>query len=152
MITIALPRSTKHQFKYTDMTKNYSKANTFPAVSGACPSLPTNHKRMPCSPTKHNKTSFNGYMPPPSVQVSALSSRLPNEIFSSPGPTLPHKSIAGTYNLHLPPPKAISTNNDNDDANHPSKRLHQLPSPHELTPFTPRLSIPNNQPATPSVT
>ena len=91
-------------------------------------------------------------MQPPSVQVSALSSRPPNEIFSSPGPILHPKSFAGTCNLPLPPPKAISTNNNNVAANHSPKRHHQLPSPHELTPFTQRLSIQNNQPATPSVT
>ena len=86
-------------------------------------------------------------MQPPSVQVSALSSRLPNEIFSSPGPILHPKSFAGTCNLPLPPQKAISTNNDNVAANHSPKRHHQLPSPHKL-----RLSIQNNQPATLSVT
>ena len=89
-------------------------------------------------------------MLPPSVQVSALSSRPPNEILSSPGPTLHPKSFAGTCNHPLPPPKAISTNNDNVPANHSTKRHQQHPSPHALTPFTQRFLIPNNQLATPS--
>ena len=150
--TTALPRLTKNQSRYTDTTHKSSKATAYQTVSGAYPSIPTNHKRTPCSPKKHKETSFNGSMQPPSVQVSALSSRPPNEIFSSPGPILHPKSFAGTCNLPLPPPKAISTNNDNVAANHSPKRNHQLPSPHKLTPFTQRLSIPNNQPATPSVT
>ena len=62
------------------------------------------------------------------------------------------KSFASTCNLPLPPPKAISMNNDNVAANHSPKRHCQLPSPHKLTPFTQQLSIPNNQPATPSGT
>ena len=74
------------------------------------------------------------------------------KLFSSPGPLLHPKSFSGTCNLPLPPPKVISTNNDNVIANHSPKRHHQIPSPHDLTPFTQRLSIPNNQPATSSVT
>ena len=107
---------------------------------------------MHCSPNKHNGTLFNGSTPPPSVQVSALSSRPPNEIFSSPGPILHPKSFAATCNLPFPPPKAISTNNDNVATNHSTKRHHQLTPPHKLIPFTQRFSIPNNQPATHSVT
>ena len=105
--TTALPRLTKNQSRYTDTTNKSSKATTYQTVSGAYPSIPTNHKRTPCSPKKHKETSFNGSMQPPSVQVSALSSRLPNEIFSSPGPILHPKSFAGTCNLvefwRLPP-------------------------------------------------
>ena len=147
----ALARLTKNQSRYTNTTNKSSKAIAYQMVSGAYPSIPTNHKRTPCSPNKHKETSFNGSMQPPSVQVSALSSRLPNEISSSHGPIIHPKSFACTCNLPLPPPKAISTNNDNVTANHSARKHHQLPSPHELTPFTPRLSIQNNQPATRSV-
>ena len=147
----ALPRLTKNQSRSTNTTPQSSKATAYQMVSGASPSIPTNHRPTPCSPNKHNETSSNGSTPPPSVQVSALSSRPPNAIFSPPGPILHPKSFAATYNRPLPLPKAISTNNDNVAANHSMKRHHQLPSPHALTPFMRRFSIPNNQPATPSV-
>ena len=149
--TTALPRLTKNQSRYTDTTNKSSTAIAYQTVSGAYPSIPTRHKRTPCSQNKHNETSFSGSMQPPSVQVSALSSRLSNEISSSPGPILHPKSFAGTCNLLLPPSKAISTNNDNITANHSTRRHHQLPSPHALTQFTQRLSIQNNQPAICSV-
>ena len=148
--TTALPLLTKNRSKSTDTTPQSSKAPAYQTVSGVYPYIPNNHKPTPCSPNKHNKTSFNGSTPMPSVQISALSSRPPNEIFSSPGPTLHPKSFAGTCNHPLPPPKAISTNNDNVATNHSTKRHHQHPSPHALTPFTQRFSIPNNQLATPS--
>ena len=149
--TTALPRLTKNQSRYTDTRNKSSTASAYPTVSGAYPSIPTRHKRTPCSLNKHNETSFGGSMQPPSVQVSALSSRPSNEISSSPGPILHPKSFAGTCNLPLPPSKAISTNNDNVTANHSMRRPHQLPSPHALTQFTQRLSIQNNQPAILSV-
>ena len=149
--TTASPCLTKNQCRSTDTTPQSSKATAYQTVSGAYPSIPTNHKPMPCSPNKHNETSSNGSTLPPSVQVSALSSRPPNAIVSPPGPILHPKSFAATCNCPLPPPKAISTNNDNVAANHSTKRHHQLPSPHALTPFTRQLSIQNNQPATPSV-
>ena len=150
--TTALPRLTKNQSTYTATTNKSSMAIAYQTVSGAYPSIPTNHKRMPCSPNKHKETLFNGSMQPPSVQVSALSSRPSNEISSSPGPILHPKSFAGTCNLPLPPSKAISTNNDNVAANHSARRHHRLPSQHALTPFTQRLSIQNNQLAIRSVT
>ena len=131
----ALPRLTKNQSRSTGTTPQSSKATAYQTVSGAYPSIPTNHKPTPCSPNKHNETSFNGSTPPPSVQVSALSLRPPNETFSPPGPILHPKSFAATCNRPLPLPKAISTNNDNVAANHSKKRHHQLPSPHALTPF-----------------
>ena len=134
--TTASPLLTKNRSKSTDTTPQSSKAPAYQMVSGVYPYIPNNHKPTPCSPNKHNETSFNGSTPPPSVQVSALSSRPLNEIFSSPGPTLHPKSFAGTYNCPLPPPKAISTSNDNVAANHSTKRHHQHPSPHALTPFT----------------
>ena len=149
--TTASPRLTKNQSRSTDTTPQSSKATAYQTVSGAYPSIPTNHKPTPCSPNKHNKTSFTGSTPPPSVQVSALSSRPLNKIFSPPGPILHPKSFAATCNCLLPLPKAISTNNDNVAANHSKKRHHQLPSPHALTPFTQRFSIPTNQLANPSV-
>ena len=120
----ALPHLTKHQSGSTDTTPKSSKATAYQTVSGAYPSIPNNHKRTPCSQNKHKETLFNGSMPPPSVQVSALSSRLPNAIFSSRGPILHPKSFAGTCNLPLPPPKAISTNNDNVAANHSPTKHH----------------------------
>ena len=150
--TTASPHLTKNQSRSTGTTPQSSKATVFQMVSGAYPSIPTNHKPMHCSPNKHNRTLFNGSTPLPSVPVSALSSRQPNKIFSSPGPILHPKSFNATCNRPLPPPKAISTNNDNVAANHSLKRHHQLTSPHELTPSMQRFSIPNNQPATPSVT
>ena len=134
----------------SNTTPQSSKAPAYETVSGVYPYIPNNHKPTPCSPNKHNETSFNGSMPLSSVQVSALSLRPLNEIFLSPGPTLHPKSFAGTCYHPLPPPKAISTNNDNVAANHTMKRHHQHPSPHALTPFTQRFSIPNNQLATPS--
>ena len=150
--TTALPRLTKNQSRSTSTTPQSSKVTVFQTVSGAYPSIPTHHKPMHCSPNKHNGTLSNGSTLLPSAQVSALSSRPPNIIFSSHGPILHPKSFDATYNPLFPPPKAISTNNDNVAANHPAKRHHQLTSPHELTPFTQQFSIPNNQPATPSVT
>ena len=149
--TTASPRLTKNQSKSTYTTPQSSKATAYQTVSGAYPSIPINHKPMPCSPNKHNETLFNGSTPPPSVQVSALSLRPPNKFFSPPGPILHPKSFAATCNHLLPLPKAISTNNDNVTANHSKKRHHQLPSPHALTQFMQRFLIPNNQPATPSV-
>ena len=149
--TTALPLLTNNLSRYTDTTNKSSKAIAYPTVSGACPSIRTNHKRMLWFPNKHKETSFNGSMQPPSVQASALSSRPPNEMFSSPGPILHPKSFAGTCNLPLPPPKAISANNDNVAANHSPRRHHHHQSPHELTPFMQRLSIQNYQPATHSV-
>ena len=149
--TTASPHLTKNQSRSTDTTPQSTKATAYQTVSGAYPSIPTNHKPTPCSLSKHNETSFNGSTPPPSVPVSALSSRPPNKTFSPPGPTLDPKSFATTCNHPLPLPKAISTNNDNVTANYSKKRHHQLPSPHALTPFTQRFSIPNNQAATPSV-
>ena len=150
--TTASPRLTKNQSRSTNTTPQSSKATVFQTVSGAYPSIPTNHKPMHYSQNKHNGTLFNGSTPPPSVPVSALSSRPPNEIFSSPGPILHPRSFDATCNLQFAPPKAISTNNDNVAANHSTKRHHQLTSPHKPTPFMQRFSIPNNQPATPSVT
>ena len=147
----ASPLLTKNRSKSSDTTPQSSKAPAYQTVSRVYPYIPTNHKPTPCSPNKHNETSFNGSTPLPSVQVSALSSRRPNETFSPPGPILHPKSFAATCNRLLPLPKAISTNNDNVTANHSKKRHYQLPSPHALTPFTQRFSIPNNQPATPSV-
>ena len=147
----ASPLLTKNRSKSSDTTPQSSKATAYQTVSGVYPYIPTNHKPTPCSPNKHNETSFNGSTPLPSVQVSALSSRRPNETFSPPGPILHPKSFAATCNRLLPLPKAISTNNDNITANHSKKRHYQLPSPHALTPFTQRFSIPNNQLATPSV-
>ena len=114
-------------------------------------SLPTNHKPTPCSPNKHNESLSDGSTQPPSVQASALSSRPPSAISSPPGPILHPMSFAATCNRPLPPPKAISTNNDNVAANLSTKSHSQLPSPHALTPFTWQLSIQNNQLATPSV-
>ena len=96
--TTASPRLTKNQSRSTDTTPQSSKATIFQMVSGAYPSIPTNHKPMHCSPNKHNGTLFNGSMPLPSVPVSALSSRQPNEIFSSPGPILHPKSFNATCN------------------------------------------------------
>ena len=133
--TTALPRLTKNQSRYTDTTNKSSTAIAYQTVSGAYPSIPTNHKRTPCSPNKHKETLFNGSMQPPSVQVSALSLRPSNEISSSSGPILHPKSFASTCNLPLPLSKAISTNNDNVAANQSARRHHQLPSPHALTPF-----------------
>ena len=150
--TTASPHLTKIPSRSTNRAHKSSKATVFQMVSGAYPSIPTNHKPMPCSPNKHNGTLFNDSTPLPSVQVSALSSKPPNEIFSSPGPILHSRSFDATYNLPFPPPKAISTNNNNVTANHSTKSHHQLTSPHELTPFTQHFSIPNNQPATPTVT
>ena len=149
--TTASPLLTKNRFKSTNTTPQSSKAPTYQMVSGVYPYIPNNHEPMPCSPNNHNENSFNGSMLPPSVQVSALSSRQPNEMFSSPGPTLHPKSFAGTYNHPLPLPKAISTNNDNVTANLSMKKHHQHTSPHALTPFTQGFVIPNNQLATPSV-
>ena len=149
--TTASPRLTKNQSTSTDTIPQSSKATAYQTVSGAYPYIPTNHKPTPCSPNKHNETSFNGSMPPPSVPASALSSRPPNEIFSPPGPILHPKTFAATYNRPLPLPKAISTNDANVAANRSKKRHHQLPSPHTLTPFTQRFWIQNNQPATLSV-
>ena len=80
--TTASPCLTKNQSRSTDTTPQSSKATIFQMVSGAYPSIPTNHKPMHCSPNKHNGTLFNGSTPLPSVPVSALSSRQPNEIFS----------------------------------------------------------------------
>ena len=148
--TTASPLLTKNWSKSTDTTPQSSKAPTYQTVSGVYPYIPNNHKPTPCSLNKHNETSFNGSTPLPSVQVSALSLRPPNKIFSSPGPTLHPKSFRGTYNHPLPLPKPISTNNDNVAANYSMKRHHQHPSPHALTPFTQRFLIPNNQLATPS--
>ena len=91
--TTALPRLTKNQSRYTDTTNKSSKATAYQTVSGAYPSIPTNHKRTPCSPKKHKETSFNGSMQPPSVQVSALSLRPPNEIFCVTWPNLTPKVI-----------------------------------------------------------
>ena len=149
--TTALPRLTKNQSRYTNTTNKSSTAIAHQTASGAYPSIPPRNKRTPCSQNKHNETSFSGSMQPPSVQVSALSSRPSNEISSSPGPILHPKSFAGTCSLPLPPSKAISTNNDNVTANHSTRRSHQLPSPHACTQFTQRLSIQNNQPAILSV-
>ena len=149
--TTALPLLTKNRSKSTDTTHQFSKDPAYQTVSGVYPYIPNNHKPTPCSPNKHNETSFNGSTPLPSVQVSALSLRLLNEIFSSPGPTLHPRSFAGTCNHLLPPPKAISTNNDNVAANHSMKRHHQHPSLHALTPLMQQFSIPNKQLATPSV-
>ena len=147
----ASPLLTKNWSKSTDTTPQSSKARAYQTGSGVYPYIPNSHKPMACSPNKHNETSFNGSILPPSVQASELSSRPLNTTFSSPGRTLHPKSFAGTCNHPLPPPKAISTNNDNVAANHSTKRHHQHPSPHALTPFTQRFSIPNNQLATPSV-
>ena len=149
--TTASPRLTKNQSRSTDTTAQSSTSTAYQTVSKAYPSIPTNHKPTPCSPNKHNETSSNGSTPPPSVKVSALSSSPPNKFFSPPGPILHPKSFAATCNRPLPLPKAISTNNDNVAANHSIKRHHQLQSPHALTPFTRRFSIPTNQPASPSV-
>ena len=82
--TTTSQRLTKNQSISTATTPQSSKATVFRTVSGAYPSIPTNHKPMHCSPNKHNGTLFNGSMPPPSVQVSALSSRPPDELFPSP--------------------------------------------------------------------
>ena len=48
--TTALPCLTKNQSRYTDTTNKSSKATTYQMVSGAYPTIPTNHKRTPCSP------------------------------------------------------------------------------------------------------
>ena len=148
----ALRHLTKSQSRSTGTTPQSSKVTVFQTVSGAYPSIPTHHKPMHCSPNKHNRTLSNGSTPPPSAQVSALSLRPPNVIFSSHGPILHPKSFDATYNLPFPPPKAISSNNGNVAANHPAKRHHQIKSPHKPTPFMQQFLIPNNQPATPSVT
>ena len=148
--TTASPLLTKNRSKSTDTSHQSSKAPADQTISGVYPYIPNNHKPTPCSPNKHNENSSNGSMPLPSVQVSALSSRPLNEIFSSPGPTLHPKSFAGTCNHPLPLPKAISTNNDNVATSLSTKRHHQHPSPHALTPFTQRFSIPNKKLATPS--
>ena len=146
------PRLTKNQSRSTGTTPQSSKVTIFQTVSGAYPSIPTHDKPMHCSPNKHNRTLSNGSTPPPSAQVSALSSRPPNAIFFVTWPNLTPQVIRRYLHLPFPPPKAISTNNDNVPANQPAKRHHQITSPHELTPFTQQFSIPNNQPETPSVT
>ena len=51
--TTALPRLTKNQSRYTDTTHKSSKATAYQTVSGAYPSIPTNHKRTPCSSKLH---------------------------------------------------------------------------------------------------
>ena len=79
--TTASPHLTKNQSRSTDTTPQSSKAIAYQMVSGAYPSIPTNHKPIPCSTNKHNETLSNGSMPAPSVQVSALSLRPQKEFF-----------------------------------------------------------------------
>ena len=135
--TTALPRLTKNQSRYTDTTNKSSKATAYQMVSGAYPSIPTNHKRTPCCPKKHKETSFNGSMQPPSVQVTALSSRPPNEIFSSPAQsyTQSHSLVLATFPCHHQRPSqptmttSPQTIHRRDTTNsHPHTNSHHLRS------------------------
>ena len=136
--TTALPRSTKNQSRYTETRQKSSKATAYQTVSGAYPSIPNNHKRTPCSPNKHKETSFNGSMPPPSVQVSAHSSRPPNEIFSSPGHsyTQSHSPVLATFHSHCQKPSQPTTTTssptihrrDTTGKSHPHTIPHHLRS------------------------
>ena len=100
--TTASPRLTKNLSRSTDTIPQSSKAIAYQTVSGAYPSIPTNHKQTPCSPNKHNETLSNGSMPPPSVQVSALSSRPPNKFFRhlAPSYTPSHSPLLTTVRCH----------------------------------------------------
>ena len=86
--TTASPCLTKNQSRSTDTTPQSSKATTYQMVSGAYPSIPTNHKPTPCSPNKHNETSFNGSTLSPSVQVPALSFEATERNFFATWPNL----------------------------------------------------------------
>ena len=109
--TTALPLLTKNWSKSTNTTPQSSKAPAYQTVSGVYPYIPNNHKPTPCSPNKHNETSFNGSMLPPSVQVSALSSRPPNEIFRHLAqPYTPsHLQVLATIRCHRQRPSQPTT-------------------------------------------
>ena len=83
----------------------------YQTVSGVYPYIPNNHKLMPCSPNKHNKTSINATTQPPSVQVSALYLRPPNDFFRHLAqPYIPsHLHVLATIRCHHQRPSQPTT-------------------------------------------
>ena len=133
--TTASPRLTKNQSRSTDTTPQSSKATVFQTVSGASPSIPTNHKPMHYSQNKHNGTLFNGSTPPPSVPVSALSSRPPNEFFRhlAQSYTPSHLTLLATFNFHRQrPSQPTTTTSPQTIPQRATTNSHHHMNPHHL--------------------